>query len=260
MKILNSFLFLLLFSHSSLAQQNKSEMDLKEIEKSLQEKIYILNDSLIKIEKELRHLENLKYLEQFETPTGFTIEAKCRFEGKLRKGSDPLSPVIAMINKDESVNLTDYKDSYWVINKGPHYGYINELYIEETEPVKRFKEELKLRNEEMKIEQEKKEAAKRELEELKLQEAQKELVEQKKIKQEKYRQSLISKYGKETGQKLFEGYYWIGMTKEMAKISLGEPNRINKSVGSWGVNEQWVYYSIYLYFKNGILSSYQNWD
>lgn len=48
------------------------------------------------------------------------------------------------------------------------------------------------------------------------------------------------------------------MTEEMATISLGMPNDVNRTVGSWGVHEQWVYDNIYLYFENGKLSSYQN--
>ena len=48
------------------------------------------------------------------------------------------------------------------------------------------------------------------------------------------------------------------MTRELATISLGSPNDINRTVGSWGVHEQWVYYNLYLYFENGILTSYQN--
>ena len=48
------------------------------------------------------------------------------------------------------------------------------------------------------------------------------------------------------------------MTKEMAIIALGEPDDINKTVGSWGVHEQWIYNKLYIYFENGKLTSYQN--
>jgi hypothetical protein len=45
----------------------------------------------------------------------------------------------------------------------------------------------------------------------------------------------------------------------MAIISLGNPIDINKTVGSWGVHEQWVYNNnMYLYFENDKLTSYQN--
>jgi hypothetical protein len=48
------------------------------------------------------------------------------------------------------------------------------------------------------------------------------------------------------------------MTDEMVRLSWGSPRDINRSVGSWGVHEQWVYYSSYLYFENGILTSWQD--
>ena len=44
----------------------------------------------------------------------------------------------------------------------------------------------------------------------------------------------------------------------MALISLGKPDDINRTVGSWGVNEQWVYGRNYYYFENGKLTSYQD--
>jgi hypothetical protein len=78
-----------------------------------------------------------------------------------------------------------------------------------------------------------------------------------KLVQEK-KDRLIKKFGKENGEKINSGYYWIGMTKDMAIESLGNPETVNSSVGSWGVNEQWVYYSLYLYFDNGVLTSYQS--
>jgi hypothetical protein len=46
----------------------------------------------------------------------------------------------------------------------------------------------------------------------------------------------------------------------MAEISIGSTRNKNKSVGKWGVNEQWVYYKDYLYFENGILESYQKFE
>ena len=68
---------------------------------------------------------------------------------------------------------------------------------------------------------------------------------------------LIKKYGLKTYNSLREGYYWIGMTTEMALIAFGQPTEINETVGSWGNHQQWVYNSTYLYFENGKLTSYQ---
>jgi len=54
----------------------------------------------------------------------------------------------------------------------------------------------------------------------------------------------------------------LGMTDEMVRLSWGRPSDINRSVGVWGVHEQWIYrigeYTRnYLYFRNGILTSWQ---
>lgn len=50
----------------------------------------------------------------------------------------------------------------------------------------------------------------------------------------------------------------IGMTKEQAILSWGEPVKINRSINGAGLDEQWVYgskKSQYLYFSNGTLTS-----
>ncbi len=52
----------------------------------------------------------------------------------------------------------------------------------------------------------------------------------------------------------------IGMSKEHVLLSWGKPRNINKSIGGWGVHEQWVYPNRYLYFENGILTSIQTSD
>lgn len=53
-------------------------------------------------------------------------------------------------------------------------------------------------------------------------------------------------------------YITLGMTKSQVRSIKGDPIDINKHVGSWGIHEQWVYNRSYLYFENGILTSWQN--
>lgn len=59
-----------------------------------------------------------------------------------------------------------------------------------------------------------------------------------------------------------KGKVTIGMTEEEVKKILGKPLEINQSqYGQWGsIEEQWVYgpYGPYLYFEDGILTSYQD--
>lgn len=54
----------------------------------------------------------------------------------------------------------------------------------------------------------------------------------------------------------------IGMTKEQAIAAWGRPQDINRTLGSFGVHEQWVYGEYgergYLYFEDGILTTVQN--
>lgn len=73
------------------------------------------------------------------------------------------------------------------------------------------------------------------------------------------KKNLLIKYGKYNTELILQGKVIIGMTKSMCIEAWGEPSDINKTSGSWGVHEQWVYgMSNYLYFENGILTSIQN--
>lgn len=57
-----------------------------------------------------------------------------------------------------------------------------------------------------------------------------------------------------------EGKIWVGMSKEMVLKSRGRPSDINRTVGSWGIHEQWVYGILgpYLYLEDGVLTSWQD--
>lgn len=59
---------------------------------------------------------------------------------------------------------------------------------------------------------------------------------------------------------ILQGKIRLGMTKEQVIASWGKPERVNRSVGTWGIHEQWVYgtFGPYLYFENGILTSWQD--
>lgn len=70
--------------------------------------------------------------------------------------------------------------------------------------------------------------------------------------------NIISKYNKKIQKLIMERKIATGMTKEQAILSWGKADEIHKTVGSWGVHEQWVYGSSYLYFENGKLTSWQD--
>lgn len=75
----------------------------------------------------------------------------------------------------------------------------------------------------------------------------------------KRKSDLTRKYGKINAEKILKGIVVTGWSKAMCIESWGEPNDINKTSGSFGVHEQWVYgMESYLYFENGILTTIQN--
>jgi len=68
---------------------------------------------------------------------------------------------------------------------------------------------------------------------------------------------IPDKWGEKIITSIKEGKVKIGMSSEQVIVSWGKPNKINKSIGSWGVHEQWIYRGQYLYFENGLLTSLQ---
>jgi len=70
---------------------------------------------------------------------------------------------------------------------------------------------------------------------------------------DRYRQ----RFGSEIFNTILKGKVKIGMTKEMCKLSWGEPTKINATITSGKKSEQWVYEKNYLYFSNGILTAIQ---
>jgi len=71
--------------------------------------------------------------------------------------------------------------------------------------------------------------------------------------------TLIKKYGKHYADLIIKGLVEIGMSKNMCIESWGNPEDINKTIGNYGVHEQWVYGDgDYLYFEDGKLTTIQN--
>ena len=64
--------------------------------------------------------------------------------------------------------------------------------------------------------------------------------------------------GRKYANLILKGKAVIGMNREQVKLAWGNPRDINRTVGSWGVHEQWVYANSYLYFKNGVMTSFQD--
>lgn len=79
-----------------------------------------------------------------------------------------------------------------------------------------------------------------------------------KQKEVDYKKSLIVKYGQKDATRILEKKIWIGMTKDMLKLSWGSPDDINRTVTSYTVHEQWVYGDVYVYVEDGIVTSWQD--
>jgi len=65
-------------------------------------------------------------------------------------------------------------------------------------------------------------------------------------------------------EKLEEKGVSIGMSGEDVISKIGWPDRKNRSMGTWGTHEQWVYGYTYtracLYFENGVLTGWQDFN
>tara|TARA_R110002111_G_scaffold239342_1_gene300992 strand:+ start:82 stop:1047 length:966 start_codon:yes stop_codon:yes gene_type:complete len=68
---------------------------------------------------------------------------------------------------------------------------------------------------------------------------------------------LTVKFGAGNFEIILQGKVKIGMTKEMCKLSWGEPNDINRTISSGRNSEQWVYDDNYLYFDGNKLTTIQ---
>jgi hypothetical protein len=169
-----------------------------------------------------------------------TLKATVKKGAKLKKTAHPVGEIITTLLEDKEVIILDYSNGYFGVCTDSICGYMSDLWIKKNDEISEFVKS--------------KETEVRALKRLEREQKQKD----QKAEWAELEKKYGKKYGQKTYDKLKEGYYWIGMNKEMATISLGQPTDINRTVGTWGVHEQWVYDNLYLYFENGKLTSYQN--
>ncbi|MBP9925893.1 MAG: hypothetical protein KBF45_07855 [Cyclobacteriaceae bacterium] len=82
-----------------------------------------------------------------------------------------------------------------------------------------------------------------------------EAIKAKKIKERDDR--IRVKYGQATLDRLNREGLYIGMGQGLVLEWLGQPKKVNRTVNSNGVKEQWVYDNRYCYIENGKLVSWQ---
>jgi hypothetical protein len=244
---------------SELEELTKRKKALELWVQPILDSIEILENRIQRIEEEARWNE-LNEKERFQFKLNKT--------GKIRKAPTAFSDIVSTLPQGHIVEGFDKSGEYIFIKaKHPQYsateveGWINEILLRKNAVYKDFLTFLTIRN--------KQEAERKRQEELHkkqvredyndwIQDRQEEIAKQR----ESRKQQLILLYGDLIGRRIFNGEFWIGMTDKMARESLGDPDDINRSVGSWGVHEQWVYerpnyQNVYLYFENGVLKSYQ---
>ncbi len=234
MKIITLILFIVSLNVFS---QEKGISDLEKLKQDLTSEVNKLNDSLKKVDIQIAVLKSKEIKKMVSDSSLVSIAREGAY---IKKSSNLMGEIITKLKEKKQVVLLDYFDGYFGVCTDSICGYMSELWIEKNEKIQKF---IKVKKQEQK-----------ELERLEYENKIK-LIKGEYAKLEK---KYIKKYGQKTYNKLKEGYYWTGMNREMATISLGSPKDINRTVGSWGVHEQWVYDDIYLYFENGRLTSYQN--
>jgi hypothetical protein len=241
MKIYLTIISTILFSLIARCQ-SKNETDLILLKKqkiSLENKIKIFSDSILLINEKIDNINNQSSNAFLKDSNNFIL---LKHGAKLRYNPDPLSKIMFEFKDTIRAKVLDFSDGYFGVCYFEKCGYLNEIWIINNDSItSRVVENYKLLNRKLVMEKEEMEK-KAELKNAKI-------IEQK----------LIKQFGLNTYKKLNNGNIWIGMTKEMLIISKGNPLKVNRSVGSWGVSEQWVYQNnLYVYLKNGIVESYQD--
>jgi len=116
----------------------------------------------------------------------------------------------------------------------------------------KFKTEEQVLKEKMQAEEIEKQ---REETRLKEQEEQKRLI----LEKNQFESDMIKKYGSRIGKLIADSKVIIGMSKEICKLSWGEPYDVNRTITKNIEFEQWVYsMGTYLYFEKNILVAIQD--
>ena len=190
---------------------------------------------------------NVKVEFPFE-PFDATIAVGCY----MLAGPTFKSQTVADLSYGDRVKCFGLTEKYFRIERGNLKGYILREAIRETNDAVRVADKARVNisglEDSLEIVRTQKDMAYRALDSLK--------TEQEKVER---LTNLRRKYGKSRFfRSILDEQIRIGMSKEMVADSWGEPQDINRTVGEWGVHEQWVYGSSYLYFENGKLTSFQD--
>jgi len=249
-----TLLFILaIFCTNQLAysQSNIEKLRLQNVNISTQ--IKKLGDSLIIINELIKKEEKNQDILLLKTNGIVPIIVEVNSsDASLFSLDDPSSKVYTLIPIGTKLKIFDtggMVGNYLKTEYNNNIGYVMDFDVKKTPELLKFesllleirdKEKLKIKNEKIEIEDK--------------------INDIKRNKENASRKhELIKKYGLVIATKIMSGYIWIGMTDDMAIEVKGTPESVNRTVSAGLVSEQWVYpYNTYLYFKNGILDTWQN--
>jgi hypothetical protein len=235
MKTFYSILVSLTIGFSAFSQQIttlEKELDsLRLLKNDYQKKLDLLQIEYLKIESAINQIK-------LDEKVGEVYI--CSSSTNISKTPDKYEVVI-YLPKNSKVKLLDQNKTHYKINFKDSVGWVlKDALIPEKDVINKINEKKAI---------EKSDSLLR-IENKKIQES--ELI--------KRKASMIKKYGTSVAEKILSSKFWLGMTSDMAIESLGLPDKNNRTIGSWGVHEQWIYErrELYLYFENGTLTSWQD--
>lgn len=215
------YLILFLFLSCSIYPQTSDRIYTLEKKKlNINAKIVFLNDSIKKIDL---LIDQIKIEENSKKDKDSLFYSVIISNAIIYKKPSPFSDVVLTLSNDSNALLFDYSNGYFGVCLDSVCGYVNGNWIKTTPALISFMGSNIRSN----------------------------------YDKENNDKENTKKYGKTTYERLKKGLFWLGMTKDMAIISLGIPQEINRTIGSWGIHEQWVYKDSYYYFENGKMTSYQ---
>lgn len=74
---------------------------------------------------------------------------------------------------------------------------------------------------------------------------------------EEFRRQIAAIYGDNEADRIINNEYWLGMNREQAYLSLGEPLKKKKTITYFIHYDTWIYSDFELWFENGTLSSWK---
>lgn len=162
--------------------------------------------------------------------------------------------LLFLMEPGDSIRVLDYTDVMYVLNLDSTQGFSDYYQFKSTPQLTTFRNMVEARKQEI-------EAARRAEVQARIDAKQRarerQIAAEERQKEQRRQQQVKALFIQSDAERIIDRQIWIGMTDQMASYSIGSPLRKNKSVYSFGVMEQWVYGDAYLYFENGVLTSYQ---